>query len=75
MRTLYTWYKPDIYPLYLYFSIPHFGDSEKERIGYVNEDDGGFWMNFSDWINEFETFCICNLPQIDPNDDGIIDEE
>jgi hypothetical protein len=34
-------------------------DEEKERIGFAVEDDGGFYMNFEDWIGEFEMFTIC----------------
>ena len=34
-------------------------DEEKERIGFEATDDGGFYMSFEDWINEFEMFTIC----------------
>ena len=35
---------------------------EKERIQFVDEDDGAFWMTFDDWTREFETTTICHLP-------------
>ena len=36
---------------------------EKERIRYTNVDDGGFWMTFNDWIDEFELCTICIMPE------------
>lgn len=42
---------------------------EKERIKYENKDDGGFWMSFQDWVDEFEMFTICMLPRLDPDDE------
>ena len=39
-------------------------DSEKVRIGYTNKDDGGFWMSFHDWTDQFEKFSICILPSL-----------
>ena len=46
----------------------HVLDEEKERIDYTNKDDGGFWMCFKDWVDEFEMFTICMLPRLDPDD-------
>ena len=43
-------------------------DEEKERINYTDKDDGGFWMSFKDWVDEFEMFTICMLPRLDPDD-------
>ena len=39
-------------------------------------DDGAFWMDLRDWVDEFENLAICALPGLDINDpDGIITEE
>lgn len=39
-------------------------------------DDGAFWMDLRDWVDEFENLAICALPGLDINDpDGIISEE
>lgn len=34
----------------------------KEQIGYKWEHDGGFFMSFEDWINQFEVFTMCFIP-------------
>jgi len=52
----------------------HVPDEEKERIDYTNKDDGGFWMCFKDWVDEFEMFTICMLPRLDPDDNDAGDE-
>ena len=51
-------------------------DEEKKRMGVVNSNDGTFWMELGDWIDEFEYLAICALPGLDVNDeDGDISEE
>lgn len=50
-------------------------DEEKERIKYEDKDDGGFWMSFKDWIDEFEMFTICMLPRLDPDDEDVVNED
>ena len=39
-------------------------EEEKERIGYENKNDGGFWMTFDDWIDEFDDIQLCILPKV-----------
>ena len=48
----------------------HVLDEEKDRINYTNKDDGGFWMSFKDYVDEFEWFTICILPRLDPDGTG-----
>lgn len=36
-------------------------DDEKARLGYEDKDDGGFWMSFKDWVDEFEMVTVCLL--------------
>ena len=48
--------------------------AEKNRIGYEDKDDGGFWMGFQDWIDEFELCTICLLPGLDPEEDTVSEE-
>ena len=36
-------------------------DEVKESIDYSNHDDGGFFMSFEDWVNEFEDFTTCYI--------------
>ncbi|CBY13662.1 unnamed protein product [Oikopleura dioica] len=50
-------------------------DEEKERIDFAVEDDGGFYMNFEDWIGEFEMFTICMLPRLDPDDEEVASDD
>lgn len=50
-------------------------EEEKERIGYEDKDDGGFWMSFKDWIEEFEMFTLCMLPRLDPDDEDVPNED
>ena len=38
--------------------------AEKERIGYIDADDGAFWMSFEDWVKEFEMVTLCLLPPV-----------
>ena len=35
---------------------------ERERIGYVDNQDGEFWMSFDDWTKNFAKFCLCLMP-------------
>ncbi|KAL5008896.1 hypothetical protein ScPMuIL_014477 [Solemya velum] len=46
-------------------SIP---DYERERMGLVFRDDGEFWMDFEDFLNNFHTLDICNLTPDSPVD-------
>ncbi|XP_022086070.1 calpain-B-like isoform X2 [Acanthaster planci] len=39
-------------------SIP---DSERRRLGLVTEDDGEFWMEYTDFIREYNRVDICHL--------------
>ena len=48
----------------------HVSDEEKTRIGYEDTDDGGFWMSWEDWLDEFEMFTICLL-QAEEHDLGV----
>ena len=36
-------------------------DEVKESIDYSNHEDGGFFMAFEDWINQFEEFTTCYI--------------
>ena len=46
-------------------------EDEKARIGYEDKYDGGFWMSFEDWIDEFEAIQICILPKVNFFDETI----
>ncbi|KAL4237592.1 hypothetical protein ACF0H5_002306 [Mactra antiquata] len=46
-------------------SIP---DPEKERMGLVFRDNGEFWMDFNDFLKNFDTVDICNLTPDSPID-------
>ena len=47
---------------------------EKARIGYANKDDGGFYMSFRDWLDEFEMFTICLLQAEEHIDNSVIEQ-
>ena len=34
------------------------------KIGYKWEHDGGFFMAFEDWVNQFEIFTMCYIPYV-----------
>ena len=36
-------------------------DSVKESVGYSENEDGGFFMSFDDWVKQFEYFTFCYL--------------
>ena len=36
-------------------------ENVKQSIGHSKNDDGGFFMSFEDWINEFEAFTTCYI--------------
>ena len=36
-------------------------DEVKAAIGHSDNDDGGFFMAFEDWVNEFESFTTCYI--------------
>ena len=47
--------------------------SEKERVEYLNRNDGGFWMSLEDWVTEFERFSICMIPKLETNSAKTVD--
>ena len=37
----------------------------KAEIGFSKNDDGGFFMSFEDWVDQFESFTTCYITDID----------
>ena len=33
----------------------------KESVGYSDNEDGGFFMSFNDWVDQFDSFTFCYL--------------
>ena len=36
-------------------------DEVKKSIQYSENDDGGFFMSFADWVDQYETFTVCYI--------------
>ena len=47
-------------------------EESKEAIGLTQDDDGEFWMTFSDWQANFQKLEICNLGPDSLDDDELV---
>ena len=54
--------KARVFKFYFYnFSFNVFVSPFEKSIDYSDCDDGGFFMSFEDWVNEFEDFSACYI--------------